>query len=134
MPPSSRPRFRQCAANGCSQSVAGGAHLKACGLCKTSHYCSKVCQTEDWSSHRSNCHVNNAVDRVYQVLSARSGDDLPHHPDLSINLRRWEAFHTPTFVSACIFGMNLSQAPQSLSDFALVIDVVPRDSAVHRAK
>ncbi|CEL62068.1 hypothetical protein RSOLAG1IB_10181 [Rhizoctonia solani AG-1 IB] len=132
MPPSSRPRFRVCAARGCSKSTAGGAHLKACAQCKTSHYCSKACQAEDWSSHRRNCHVNSAVDRVYQHVGAHTGDN--RSSDLSINLRRWEAFHTPTFVSACILGMNLSQVPQNLTQYALVIDVLPCDPTEHRAK
>ncbi|KAJ1305416.1 hypothetical protein OPQ81_000428 [Rhizoctonia solani] len=134
MPPSTRPRFRECAARGCSKSAACGAQLKACAQCKTSHYCSKACQAEDWSSHKRYCHVNNTVDRVYQAFGAHAGDDLPRYPDLSINLRRWEAFHTPTFVSACILGMNLSQVPQNLSRYALVIDVVPRDPTEHKAK
>lgn len=31
------------------------AELKRCSGCKVAHYCSKVCQREDWDTHKIDC-------------------------------------------------------------------------------
>ena len=125
MPPPLISQFRKCSASSCGRSSACGARLKACGRCKTSRYCSTTCQTVDWPSHKTTCNLNSAVDQVYAAPGDRS---------LSAHLRRWESLHTPTFVLACVLGMDLCQEPRNVFDCALVVNVIPRESVDPRAK
>ncbi|KAG8741971.1 hypothetical protein FRC10_002237 [Ceratobasidium sp. 414] len=53
---------------------------------------------------------------------------------LSVDLRRWEALHTPTFVATCVSGLHLYENPENVFNQALVVHVTPRDSNEHRAK
>ena len=41
--------------------AAGTRSLRACSVCLAAKYCCKTCQKEDWSSHKSKCHLYRLV-------------------------------------------------------------------------
>ena len=43
--------FKQCA--NCNIEETSELKLKCCGACKTTFYCSKDCQTQDWPTHKA---------------------------------------------------------------------------------
>ena len=69
--------FQQKACSKCGLHPAAGNQLRRCGSCLAVKYCSSVCQTKDWASHRLVCKNVGAARKeelIPLLLAAQNGD------------------------------------------------------------
>lgn len=51
----------------CSKMPSDNKPFSICSVCKLSHYCSKECQKNDWSLHKSQCSYNESLHMITMI-------------------------------------------------------------------
>ena len=67
--------FQQKTCVKCGRCPAADTQLRRCGSCLAVKYCSSVCQTEDWASHRLVCKNVGAARKEELVPLIRAAQD-----------------------------------------------------------
>ncbi|KAF8958480.1 hypothetical protein BDZ97DRAFT_1841630 [Flammula alnicola] len=112
---------RQCA--NCSKSMLQ-THLLACSGCKLTLYCSRECQKNHWTAHKSFCSKHQNADKLVQAMAAK-GVKINDVPVLQVDRRfkKWHSAAQAIIDQAIIAAMDFVNHPERCFTHVVLITV-----------
>jgi hypothetical protein len=106
---------------------SSGAPLQKCGKCKTSWYCSKNCQKQNWPKHKQTCHEveGSGISRLVRKLAANKL--LLVYLQVCLVLH-FDLLHNPTLDKPFMARIDVGIEPSDISVFLQLFAGIDRES------